>query len=65
MMIKDKHAVTPIFPGEQVAFIEEFEGGKNTYVNDGTIRSKAVGTRVYDFKRRIVKINQKNSPMLP
>jgi exosome complex component CSL4 len=65
MMIKDKHAVTPIFPGEQVAFIEEFEGGKNTYVTDGTIRSKAVGTRVYDFKRRIVKINQKNSPMLP
>jgi exosome complex component CSL4 len=65
MMIKDKHAVTPIFPGEQVAFIEEFEGGKNTYITDGTIRSKAVGTRVYDFKRRIVKINQKNSPMLP
>ena len=28
MMIKDKHAVTPIFPGEQVAFIEEFEGGR-------------------------------------
>jgi exosome complex component CSL4 len=65
MMIKDKLAVTPIFPGEQVAFIEEFEGGKNTYITDGTIRSKAVGTRVYDFKRRIVKINQKNSPMLP
>src|ERR687892_2580817 len=64
-MIKDKHAVTPIFPGEQVALIEEFEGGKNTYVTDGTIRSKAVGTRVYDFKRRIVKINPKNSPMLP
>ena len=64
-MIKDKHAVTPIFPGEQVALIEEFEGGKNIYITDGTIRSKAVGTRVYDFKRRIVKINPKNSPMLP
>jgi exosome complex component CSL4 len=64
-MIKDKHAVTPIFPGEQVALIEEFEGGKNTYITDGTIRSKAVGTRVYDIKRRIVKINPKNSPMLP
>jgi exosome complex component CSL4 len=63
--MKDKHAATPIFPGEQVALIEEFEGGKNTYITDGTIRSKAVGTRVYDFKRRIVKINQKNSPMLP
>src|ERR671918_2640961 len=64
-MIKDKHTATPILPGEQVAFIEEFEGGKNTYITDGTIRSTAVGTRVYDFKRRIVKINQKNSPMLP
>jgi exosome complex component CSL4 len=65
MTIKDKNTLTPIFPGEQVAFIEEFEGGKNTYITDGAIRSKAVGTRVYDFKRRIVKINQKNSPMLP
>lgn len=64
-MIKDKYTATPILPGEQVAFIEEFEGGKNTYITDGTIRSAAVGTRVYDFKRRIVKINQKNSPMLP
>lgn len=64
-MIKDKHTATPILPGEQVALIEEFEGGKNTYITDGTIRSTAVGTRVYDFKRRIVKINQKNSPMLP
>jgi exosome complex component CSL4 len=64
-MIKDKHTATPILPGEQVALIEEFEGGKNTYITDGTIRSAAVGTRVYDFKRRIVKINQKNSPMLP
>ena len=63
--MKDKHAATPIFPGEQVALIEEFEGGKNTYITDGTIRSKALGTRVYDFKRRIVRINQKNSPMLP
>ena len=55
----------PILPGEQVASIEEFEGGKNTYVNNGLVRSSAVGTKVYDFKRRIVKINQKNSPMLP
>jgi hypothetical protein len=27
-MIKDKHTATPILPGEQVAFIEEFEGGR-------------------------------------
>lgn len=53
-------------PGERVASIEEFEGGKNTYMTpDGTVRSATVGTTVYDLKRRIVKIEQKNSPMLP
>src|ERR687887_210979 len=56
----------PILPGERVASIEEFEGGKNTYLaSDGTVRSTTVGTKVYDLKRRVVKIEQKNSPMLP
>jgi exosome complex component CSL4 len=56
----------PMLPGEHIASLEEFEGGKNTYLApDGTVRSAAVGTKVYDLKRRIVKIDQKNSPMLP
>ncbi len=56
----------PILPGEQLASIEEFEGGKNTYVTaDGAVRSAAMGTKVFDLKRRIVKIEQKNSPMMP
>src|ERR671939_129342 len=56
----------PMLPGEHIASIEEFEGGKNTYLSsDGTVRSSVVGIKVYDFKRRIVKIDQKNSPMLP
>jgi exosome complex component CSL4 len=63
--MEKKQITTPILPGEQVAYIEEFEGGKNTYITDGLVRSTAVGTKVYDFKRRIVKIDQKNSPMLP
>ncbi len=55
-----------MLPGEHVASIEEFEGGKNTYLaSDGEVRSASVGTRVYDLKRRVVKIEQKNSPMLP
>src|SRR5262245_66334441 len=55
----------PMLPGEHVSSIEEFEGGKNNYLgSDGTVRSATVGTRVYDLKRRIVKIEQKNSPML-
>lgn len=62
----NKEGEQPILPGDQVASIEEFEGGKNTYLApDGTIRSAAVGIKVYDLKRRIVKIDQKNSPMLP
>jgi exosome complex component CSL4 len=56
----------PALPGEHIASIEEFEGGKNTFLaSDGTVRSAVVGTRVYDLKRRIVKIEPKNSPMLP
>ncbi|MDQ3726652.1 MAG: hypothetical protein M3307_00245, partial [Thermoproteota archaeon] len=63
-MIKDNNK--PMLPGEHIASIEEFEGGKNTYVaSDGTMRSAALGTKVYDLKRRIVKVDQKNSPMLP
>ena len=55
-----------ILPGEHIASIEEFEGGKNTYLaSDGTVRAAALGTKVYDLKRRIVKIEPKNSPMLP
>ena len=61
-----KEDTQPMLPGEHVSSIEEFEGGKNTYLaSDGTVRAASVGTRVYDLKRRIVKIEQKNSPMLP
>jgi exosome complex component CSL4 len=59
-----KQKASPILPGEQVAAIEEFEGGKNTYVYDGSVRSKALGNTLYDFKRRIVRIDQKNSPTM-
>ena len=49
-----------------IASIEEFEGGKDTYLaTDGTVSSETVGIKVYDLKRRVVKIDQKNSPILP
>lgn len=61
-----KEESKPTLPGEHIAAIEEFEGGKNTFLaSDGTVRSAVVGTRVYDLKRRIVKVEPKNSPMLP
>jgi exosome complex component CSL4 len=55
----------PILPGDQIASIEEFEAGKYAYVSDGTIRSTSVGTKIYDFKKRIAKIEKINSPILP
>jgi len=55
----------PILPGDQIASIEEFEAGKHAYVSDGTIRSTSVGTKIYDFKKRIAKIEKINSPILP
>lgn len=55
---------TVIVPGDHIALIEEFEGGKNTYVLNGDIRAATVGIPLYDLKRHIVKVKQKNSPML-
>src|SRR5919109_1216815 len=56
---------SPILPGDHLASIEEFESGKNTYIENGCIRSMTVGTKFYDFRTRTVRIDQKNSPMLP
>lgn len=53
------------FPGDEIALIEEFESGKNTYVDDGSVRASTVGRNVYDLKRRIVRIEQRNTPRLP
>ncbi len=61
-----KEREQPILPGEQIASIEEFEGGKNTYLTeDGTIRSAAIGSKVLDLKRRTIKIEPRNAPTMP
>jgi exosome complex component CSL4 len=64
-MEKQKRADIKTLPGEQIASIEEFEAGKNTYVTDGTLRSNAIGMKIYDFRKRMAKVQQINPPMLP
>src|SRR5215471_15762477 len=64
-MEKQKRADIKTMPGEQLASIEEFEAGKNTYITNGTLRSNAIGTRIYDFRKRTAKVQQINPPMLP
>jgi len=56
---------SPTLPGDSLASIEEFDAGKNVYVMDGVLRSNAVGTRIYDFKKRTATTEKINSPMLP
>jgi exosome complex component CSL4 len=56
---------SPTLPGDSIASIEEFDAGKNVYVLDGTLRSNAVGTRIYDFKKRTARAEKINSPSLP
>lgn len=63
--MKIDRSPSPIIPGDDLGVIEEFEGGTNTYVSDGNVRSSAVGFRIYDIRKRIVKIQQSNSPALP
>ena len=53
-----------ILPGDHVAFIEEFESGKNTFVLDGSIRSLSLGIKEYDFKKRQVTIERKKQTSL-
>lgn len=56
---------SPILPGDSIASIEEFEAGKNVYVIDGTLRSNAIGARIYDFKKRVARTDKINSPGIP
>ena len=66
-MINKKANYNVIFPGEHVAFIEEFESGKNTFVVDGSIKSLSFGKKGYDFKKRqveIERIKQANFPKI-
>ena len=63
-MIKKKENYV-IFPGEHVAFIEEFESGKNTFVVDGSIRSLGLGKKEYDFKKRQVAIERIKQARFP
>lgn len=59
------HGIDNIFPGKLLSVIEEFEAGKNTYVNDGEIRSSAIGKSVINMSDRMLNVNQKNPPMIP
>ena len=60
-----KMSGSPTLPGDSIALIEEFEAGKNVYVLDGTLRSTAIGARIYDFKKHVARTDKLNPQAIP
>jgi exosome complex component CSL4 len=54
-----------LLPGDHIAYIEEFESGKDTYVSEGSVRSSALGLRDYNLKHRMVSVDRKNKAKFP
>ncbi|MEM2759633.1 MAG: exosome complex RNA-binding protein Csl4 [Nitrososphaerales archaeon] len=54
-----------VLPGQRIASIEEFEGGKGTYQSDGEIRASMMGKVAFDFKRRVVKVEEMRKVIWP
>jgi exosome complex component CSL4 len=52
-------------PGEKVALIEEFGSGAGTYEDSGVIRASGMGKVTFDFKNRVVKVDQTKKAFLP
>lgn len=46
-------------PGEELAVIEEFDGGEGTYVAGGVVRAAVAGTPAYDLQSRVVRVEAK------
>ena len=59
------HDINHITPGLLLSVIEEFDAGKNTYVDEGDVRASVIGGSAIDYSDRILNVKQKNPPMIP
>ena len=46
-----------VLPGEELAVIEEYMGGKGTYVNSGVVRASTVGIATFDKENNTIEIS--------
>ncbi len=53
-----------VFPGDELAVIEEFTPGENTYEVDGQVRSSALGKVFYDMINRRSNVLTLKKPLL-
>lgn len=49
-------------PGDQLAVIEEFEGGGGTYTDRDTVRALRMGRPTYSLKERVIQLQPVNRP---
>ena len=54
-----------IIPGDKIAIIEEYEGGKNTFEDGHYVRSTVIGTTEIDKKNRIAQVQNLKLSEIP
>ncbi len=52
-----------VFPGDELALIEEFIGGRNTYYDDSIVRSSVAGIVKIDWKERVISVEPMKTPI--
>jgi exosome complex component CSL4 len=53
-----------VYPGEEIAVIEEFSAGENTYEDNGQVRASSLGKVFYDMINRRSNILSVKKPVL-
>lgn len=56
---------TITFPGDQIATIEEFEAGLNTFDDGDKVRSTIIGTKSVDRRERIANVTSNKTVPVP
>lgn len=64
-LVKKTRENNRFIPGVLLSVIEEYDAGKNAYVDEGDIRSSVIGESSINLSDRILNVIQKNPPMIP
>ncbi len=53
-----------VFPGDELAVIEEFMDGEGAYEDEGFVRSEELGESQYDLEKRVVEVEKKTPELV-
>ena len=63
MMSKAKNIKGKVFPGEELAVIEEYSDGEGSYQKDGLVRSEELGEPKLNKERRAIEVKKVTKPL--